>query len=172
MQRLPPMLHRAPWLRYRGLPMALLVAPLVLVSGCEFWPFSSGDRDPNPRTGPSSPFERSAAACPTACAMASASKHELSLLVGSEELPEEVKWGRTYVDGPGLKAFETCVGDEVDEQERVAVCLERAHEACISACVEAEKARVARRSERHRGRKEARKKAREKEQKRAGAPSP
>lgn len=94
--------------------------------------------------------------------MASASKHELTLLFGSKEPPDKLAWGRPYVDGPGFETFSTCIGKDEDDLERVDECLKVAHQACIAACVEAETTRINHKGERHHGRDEARKKARNK----------
>jgi len=117
-------------------------------------------------------FEQSPKACPTACAMASASKHELTLLFGSRDLPTELEWGRPYVDGPGFKAFTACIGDDHESSGRTPECLKAAHAACIETCVAEETARITRKGERHQGRDEARRKAREKKAVKPKAPSP
>ena len=143
-----------------------LLAPILLallLGGCDFWPFGQSRSNAPTQDANPSPFARSASACPTACAMASASKHELTLLLGSEKLPSELEWGRPYVDGAGFQAFSKCIGEETENQERIAECLKEAHDACINACQQEERARVARKKERHHGRDEARRKARQKE---------
>ena len=143
-----------------------LLAPILLallLGGCDFWPFGQSRSNAPTQDANPSPFARSASACPTACAMASASKHELTLLLGSEKLPSELEWGRPYVDGAGFQAFSKCIGEETESQERIAECLKEAHDACINACQQEERARVARIKERHHGRDEARRKARQKE---------
>ena len=107
-------------------------------------------------------FDRSPKACDVACAVASASRHELSLLFGVEELPPALGWGRRYVDGAGFQTFQECIGETPAKGEALASCFKKAHLACISACETGEQERLDRKNDRHRDRDEARKKARDK----------
>ena len=165
MQRRPPTSARTNATRVLTRSTITAFASLLLVlplSACDLWPFDDEPKHQQSGAASQSPFARSAATCPTACAMASASKHELKLLLGTDKLPAELEWGRPYVDGAGFQAFNACVGQQTDDSERTAECLQVAHTACIKACEKEETARLTRKSARHQGRDEARKKARQK----------
>ena len=147
----------------------LLLLPL---SACDLWPFDDGRGGQGTATKTISQFDRSPKACPTACAMASASKHELALIFGSKKLPSNLEWGRPYVDGPGFKAFNECMDGDTENSARESECLKVAHTACIDACVNEETRRITKKHRRHQGRDEARKRARKKEVLKAQEPKP
>jgi len=145
-----------------SLTLITMVMLSVILSGCEGWPFEETTPSSHQRARPPSMFERGPKACATACAVASASRHELTLLFGSEGLPAELEWGRVYVDQAGFSSFAQCVGTRSPEREILAECQEKAHSSCITACEIGEKARMVRERDRHSGRDTARKQARQK----------
>lgn len=140
--------------------LGLTVFLALTLGACDFWPFTEDRKSGAAGEKKSALFDRSPTGCPTACAMASASKHELMLLFGSEELPAKLAWGRPYVDGSGFEQFAKCVGD--DDSDRITACLQEGHRACIEACIEGETARIDRKGGRHEARDAARKRARNK----------
>jgi hypothetical protein len=137
----------------------LLASSLI---GCDRWPFKGEARVVRSGMRESHVFDRGPRGCETACAMASASRHELSLLFGVEELPPHLVWGRIYVDGPGFKAFRMCIGDDAPEGDLLEHCFEKAHKTCVIACMEGETKLEKQRLDRHSKRDLARQKARAK----------
>lgn len=147
----------APWARAAG---CLLLLP-ALLSACEYFP-TLWEMGPSGTVSDASIFDRGPKACPTTCAVANASKHELTLLFGADQLPAQLGWGRVYVDGPGFKAFSECIGDQEPAGDTLSRCLETAQAACVKACVGDETKRATRKADRHYRRDAARRRAREK----------
>lgn len=165
-QSSPPPVRPSRWRHGAHSTASLCVAVILSLTlgGCDLRPFDDERPAGNGAQKKSTLFDRTPKACPTACALASASKHELSLLFGSKEPPAKLAWGQPYVDGAGFKQFSRCVGENAEDPERLKKCLVEAHSACIEACVESESARINRKSGLHHGRDAARKKARKKRQ--------
>jgi hypothetical protein len=158
---------KAPSLRTTRTPGVLWVCAIAILLGlflgaCDRWPFKGESSAVRKTLKQTKIFDRGPRGCETACATASASRHELKLLFGVDDLPPDLLWGRTYVDGPGFKAFRMCIGDDEPKGKNLEYCFEKAHKICVISCIEEETKLLAQQPDRHSQRDEARQEAREK----------